>query len=29
VLKVFRTLHGGTIQWDNSQRCWAASPGQP
>jgi len=24
VLKLFRHLHGGTIQWDNTQRCWTA-----
>jgi hypothetical protein len=27
VLKLLRTMHGGAIQWDNSERCWTVSPG--
>ncbi|MEX5303735.1 DUF6953 family protein [Kocuria sabuli] len=27
VLKMFRQVHGGAIQWDNSARCWTASSG--
>jgi hypothetical protein len=23
VLKRLRQIHGGTIQWDNSARCWS------
>lgn len=23
VLKRLRQIHGGTIQWDNSERCWS------
>ncbi|GAA1750399.1 DUF6953 family protein [Kocuria aegyptia] len=29
VLDVFRTLHGGAIQWDNAERCWTDSPRRP